>query len=170
MTVRRGFYLALRWAPIVLPVWYMLAAVIRGWRDIGLLAVPMVGIVLAAGLALVFFLTWIRKDVRLDEAVSWVDVGVLGAWFALILASPLPIDAPMLLFVLIVGIVAFWSAIVQWGIETRRRVRSVLDEFGVAAASAREYQARASRPGAATPDAPLRGQVIRIDPPAEHRD
>lgn len=168
MVIRRSLYVALRWAPIVLPFWYMLVAGIRGWRDIGVLAVPMVGIVLAASLAIVLFLTWIRKDVRLDQAVSWVDVGALSVWFMLIIASPMPSNAPMLLLVLIVGIIAFWSAIVQWVMETRRRVKSVVDEFSEAAASAREFQAtRVTRPGQATPDAPLRGQVIRIDPPSE---
>lgn len=167
MVIRRSLYVALRWAPVVLPVWYMLVAFVRGWRDIGVLAVPIVGIALAAALGLVFFLTWIRKDVRLDGAVSWVDVGVLGVWFMLIIASPFPSNAPMLLFVLIVGVIAFWSAVVQWVLETRRRVKSVVDEFSEAAASAREFQATRVRvPGHPTPDAPLRGQVIRIDPPA----
>lgn len=165
--IRRGLYLALRWSPIVLPLWFMLVAFIRGWRDIGVLAVPFFAIVLAAALAVVFFLTWIRKDVRQGHAVSWVDVGVLGAWFALIIAAPFPSDGPMMLLVLLVGVVAFWSAVVQWVLEARRRVRSVLDDFETTVQSAQQYTVtRVTPPGRPNPDAPLRGQVIRIDPPS----
>jgi len=169
MVFRRGTYFALRWAPVVLPTWFVVVSWIWHWQDIGGVIAPLFfGLLIAAALAVVFFLTWIRKDVRLDQAVSWVDVGVLGTWLLLIVASPFPIPVPMLLFVLIVGVIAFWSAVVQWVLETRRRVKSVVEEFSDAAASAREFQAtRVTVPGRPTPDAPLRGHVIRLDPPVQ---
>ncbi|MCW4384851.1 hypothetical protein OH146_03575 [Salinibacterium sp. SYSU T00001] len=168
MAFRRAIYVALRWAPVVLPLWYMLVAGIRGWDDIGLLAVPLVGIALAVGLAVVFFLTWIRRQVRVEGAVSWVDVAIIGLWLALIAASPFAIPAPMLLFVLIVGVAAFWSAIIQWALETRRRVRAVIDDIEANVQSVQQHRTSPMYPArGATPDAPLRGQVIRIEPPAE---
>src|SRR5690554_1888976 len=107
MVIRRSLYLALRWAPVVLPIWFILIAGVRGWREIGVLGVPLMGLGLAAALAVVFGLTWLRKDVRRAGAVSWIDVAVLSVWFALIIASPFPIDAPLTVFVAVVGLVAF---------------------------------------------------------------
>lgn len=165
--IRRGFYLALRWAPVVLPLWLILMLGLRSWESVGVLALPLGGLALAAGLGVVLFLTWLRKDVRSSRAVSWLDVGVLGVWWVLILAAPFLEGTPVILFVLVVGIVAFWSALLQWVLETRRRVRSALDDFNVTVQSA-EQQLRSTRvspPGQSSPSAPLRGHVIRIDPP-----
>jgi hypothetical protein len=168
MIVRRGFYLALRWAPIVLPLWLVVGLAFQSASSVGILALPLAGVALAAGIGLVLLFTWLRKGVRATRAVSWLDAGVLGVWFVLILATPFAPDGPLILFVLLAGIVAFWSALLQWIVETRQRVRAAMDDFGLSAPAVNEFRAtRVTRPGPANPAAPLRGQVIRIDPPQE---
>lgn len=123
MWLRRGFFYAQFWAIPVLPLWLLIARGVAidgiGWEFVVLLfAAPL----LSLALIIVMGLTMARKAVRRARMLSWIDVGVLGAWYASVIVAG--IYSYPLLAVLAVSliVVAFWSAVWQWVVETRQRV------------------------------------------------
>jgi hypothetical protein len=166
MTIRRSVFLAQFVAAIVLPLWLLIGRGLLvdgpGWDLVLLLVLaPVLSVLMLVTSAL----TWARKSVRDARAVSWLDVGLLGAlWVSIALAGAVAQVAFAVLVVILV-IAAFWSAAWQWFAETRRRVKTAIDDLGFTAVSAEQYRTtRPTTPGRPTSDAPLRGQVIRIEP------
>lgn len=123
MWLRRAFYYAQFWAIPVLPLWLLIGRGMSidgaGWEFMVLLfAAPL----LSVALILVMGLTMARKAVRRAHLLSWIDVGILAAWYASIAIAGV-YSYPMLgVFAVILTLVAFWSAVWQWVVETRRRV------------------------------------------------
>lgn len=129
MIIRRVFFYWQFIAVGVLPAWRLIGASIfdsGGWSLIG----AMFGAVaLAIGMFVVASLIHVRKDVRLQKAVSWADVGVLSLWHALIVLAGFAVSpGPWLpLLLVIVGLAAFWFAVWELVQAARRRVREVID-------------------------------------------
>lgn len=169
MPFRRAFYFAQFGAAIVLPLWLLIGRGLivdgPGWEFVLLIVVCPILAIFMLGVA---GLTWSRQSVRLSRAVSWLDVGILGGWYAsIILAGALAHEITAVLVVLF-AVAAFWSAAWQLFTETRRRVRSAFDGLEFTAVSAEEYRATRVRSSASpSPDAPGAGQVIRLDPPRD---
>jgi hypothetical protein len=107
-----------------------------GWTFVFLLfACP----VLAVAMLIVLGLTLARKSVRSHRMVSWLDVGLLGAWYLAILATGLVAQPVMAVLVVALAAATFWAAIWQLYTETRRRVQTAFASF--TAIPAGEYAA-----------------------------
>ena len=130
MWLRRAFYYAQYWAIPVLPLWVLIArgvAVGGGWELVVLLfAAP----ALSLALIVMMGLTMARRSVRRARLVSWFDVGVLGAWYAVIVVAGLFSNPLVAVLAIALTIVAFWSSVWQLFVETRRRVNTAIASFG----------------------------------------
>ena len=123
MWLRKAFYYAQYWAIPVLPLWLLIGRGIAidgaGWELIFLLfAAP----ALSLALIVVMGLTVARKAVRRSRLVSWLDVGMLAAWYVvLVLAGvfTVPLGA---VAAIVMTLAAFWSAVWQLVVETRNRI------------------------------------------------
>jgi hypothetical protein len=120
----------------VLPVWLLIGWGVWGTSSGSLFAVAVTAPILVLALLIVVGLTLARRSVRERRAVSWLDVGVLAFWHAMLIGLGFFGDSAgwFVVFGVIGGIVAFWSAIWQLVTETRRRVRAVFDDIQRAAA------------------------------------
>lgn len=161
MWLRRAFYYAQFGAIPILPLWLLIGRGLvvegPGWEFVLLLVISPI---LAVGMAIVVGLTVARKSVRVRRMVSWLDAGVLGAWYLSIVGAGLVAHTAVAVLVVILSGVAFWSALWQLFTETRRRVESAMADF--TAISAGEYRATT----APTSPAAGNGPVIRIEPPS----
>ncbi|MEO6942927.1 MAG: MFS transporter [Terrimesophilobacter sp.] len=123
MWLRRGFYYAQFWAIPVLPLWLLIGRGITingsGWEFVVLLfAAPL----LSLTLIIVMGLTVARKAVRRAHLLSWIDVGVLTAWYVSVVVAGLTSHPLVAVAAVSLTLVAFWSAVWQWIAETRQRV------------------------------------------------
>lgn len=111
VAVRRGFFHWLFPAALVLPAWMMIGWLVSnasGWMIFWVfISMPCVFI---AQLALAM-LVRSRPSVRLGRAVSWLDVGVIGAWQALTVFVALIVQPVWGLSVL-AAVIAFVAAVV----------------------------------------------------------
>ena len=130
MWLRRAFYYAQYWAIPVLPLWVLIArgvAIDGGWELVVLLfAAP----ALSFALIVMMGLTMARRSVRRARLVSWFDVGVLAAWYAVVVVAGLFSNPLVAVLAIALTIVAFWSAVWQLFVETRRRVNTAIASFG----------------------------------------
>jgi hypothetical protein len=161
MLIRRTF---LRWliaAAVVLPVWLGIGWAIfggGGWGTLGLVvAVPVAFI----ALAIIALLVWIRPTVRAERAVSWTDVGVIGAWHASIIGIGFYGQGATLFGILaiLLALAAFWSAVWQLVTDGARRMQATMTEF---------ERLAAQQSGTAGPDAA--GPASRVRPPFDDGD
>ena len=161
MILRRVFYYWQFVAVGVLPLWLMVAASIFGTSAWQVLGAAFGAIAIGFGLLVVALLILARKEVRLDKAVSWADVGVLTLWHLLIvLMGAFSETAPWLsVLVVLVGIGAFWFAAWELYDAARKRVREALayiDEtarFGTVPAGTSPFPT-VSNPATARSDTP----------------
>lgn len=157
MWLRRGFYFVQFGAIPILPLWLLIGRGIvidgTGWEFVLLLFVCPI---LALAMLIVAGLTIARKSVRRSRAVSWLDVGLLVAWYLAIIAAGFVAHPVMAVLVVMLSVAVFWSAVWQLYTETRRRVRSAF--ASLSAVPAGEYQAW--RRGA---DGSGESPVIRIE-------
>ncbi|MCU1571163.1 MAG: hypothetical protein JWR33_1904 [Naasia sp.] len=156
MLARRAFFYWQFAAAAVLPAWLLLGWAL--WGSSGSFA----GIALATPFLVLALLavagfTVARRSVRDARAVSWLDLGVAGAWHVLVIALGFfgPWSSIFAALSVAVGIVAFWSTAWQLVAETRKRVRSVFASLE-----------RAARPpGSPGAQAPVnRGEYIVLPP------
>jgi len=134
MFYRRILYLGQFVAAIVLPTWVLIG---RGLldNDIGweflvfLVAAPFLSI----GMLAVAALTFARRSVRSTRTVSWLDAGLLTAWYLAIIAYGLWASTTLAIVVLVLAVGAFWLAIWQFVRETRARWRGLVAGFEEAA-------------------------------------
>ncbi|BDI21907.1 hypothetical protein [Herbiconiux sp. L3-i23] len=131
MVLRRAFFYWQTAAALVLPVWLLIGWGIWGTSAGELLGVAITAPILVVALLIVVGLTIARRSVREKRAVSWLDVGVLTFWHAMLIGLGFfgPAANWFAVFAVIGAIVAFWSAVWQLIRETRRRVQAVFDEF-----------------------------------------
>ena len=130
MMIRRAFYYWQFTAVIVLPLWVLVGRGVFG-SSVGwdfvlfLLLCP----ILAFALLAIAGMTTVRKSVRSERAVSWIDAGVIAAWHAVIIAYGF-VDAPLLAaLIVIVAVAGFWIALWQLVTETRNRFTSLVEGF-----------------------------------------
>jgi hypothetical protein len=157
MIIRRAVYLAQFVLAVVLPVWILVSRGIvadgLGWQFVAyLVACPVLFVALAAIAGIVSA----RKSVRAARAVSWLDAGLLGGlWVLLVLHGLFAIPLLAALIVILV-IATFW--VVSWELfdETRTRVKSFLDlgPYGPPLQGAKP-----------TPDFVQQGSTIIVPPP-----
>jgi hypothetical protein len=126
--LRRVFYYWQFAAVGVLPLWLMTAASILGTSAWQVLGATFGALAIGLGLLVVSLVILARREVRLDKAVSWADVGVLTLWHTLIVLLGIYSDtAPWLsVLVVLVGIGAFWFAAWELYAAARKRVREAL--------------------------------------------
>jgi hypothetical protein len=156
MLIRRAF---LRWlvaAVVVLPVWLGIGWAIYGgggWGTLGLIITVPVAFI---SLGIIALLVWARPTVRAERAVSWTDVGVVGAWHLSIIGVGFYGEGATILSVLaiLLAIAAFWSSIWQLVSDGARRVQASMAEF---------ERLAAQQPGASGTDA-AGGPSIRRPP------
>ena len=131
MWLRRVFFYAQFWMIPVLPLWLLIGRGMSiggsGWELVVLLfAAPLP----AVALIVVMGLTMARKAVRRARMLSWIDVGILGAWYLSVIVAGI-YSVPLLAVLAIsLAIVAFWSAVWQWVAETRQRVTLAFASYG----------------------------------------
>ncbi|MCD2442436.1 hypothetical protein LQ757_09135 [Agromyces sp. SYSU K20354] len=131
MLLRRLFY---RWqfiAIIALPVWLLVGWAVfgsGGWGTLGLAIVVPVAFI---ALGIVALLVNARPTVRAERAVSWIDVGVLGAWHASIIATGFygSGGAWFAVFAVIGAIAAFWFSLWQLISDGAQRMKASMAEF-----------------------------------------
>ncbi|MBB5632494.1 hypothetical protein BKA04_000717 [Cryobacterium mesophilum] len=133
MWLRRAFYYAQYWAIPALPLWLLVARGMTidgsGWAFVVLLfAAP----VLALSLIVVMGLTMARKSVRRARMVSWPDVGILTAWYTVVVVAGMYSNPLVAVLAVVATLVAFWSAVWQLFFETRRRVNATFAGFSAA--------------------------------------
>ena len=128
MILRRVFYFWQFVAVGALPLWLMVAASIFGDSAWQVLGATFGAVAIGFGLLVVSLLILARREVRLDKAVSWADVGVLTLWHGLIVLMGVFSETAAWLSVLVVlvGIGAFWFAAWELYAAARKRVREAL--------------------------------------------
>jgi hypothetical protein len=126
--LRRVFYYWQFAAVAALPLWLMIAASIFGDSAWQVLGATFGAVAIGFGLLVVSLLFLARKEVRLEKAVSWADVGVLTGWHALIVLMGVFSETAAWLSVLVVlvGIGAFWFAAWELYAAAKKRVREAL--------------------------------------------
>lgn len=131
MILRRAFYYVHVLAALILPVWLLVGWGVFGGGGLELLLVILGAVTLLVSMLVVAGITFARRSVRVDRALSWIDVGVLFAWYAAIIAAGFypsfggVLNAAIILF----GLAAFWTAIGQLVTDTSRRVKSAINNF-----------------------------------------
>jgi len=162
MLTRRAFFYWQIIGAFLLPSWVLVGRGIIedgvGWDFV--LYLVLCPILCVAMLA-VAGLTVARKQVRTARAVSWQDVAVIAAWHASIIAYGFVSSQALVVVVVLLAVVAFWSAVWQLFAETRTRVQNAfsLDPIDTGAYTAQKP--RADLTPVVGPDA---GRVIIINP------
>jgi hypothetical protein len=82
-------------------------------------------------LGIIALIVWARPTVRAERAVSWTDVGVVGAWHLSIIGVGFYGETATIFSVLaiLLAIAAFWSSIWQLVSDGARRVQASMAEF-----------------------------------------
>jgi hypothetical protein len=123
MWLRKVFYYVQFWAIPVLPLWLLIARGITidgsGWELIFLLFTAPA---LSLALIVVMGLTVARKSVRRSQLLSWLDVGILAAWYASIIFLGLMSNPLVAVSAIVLTLVAFWSTVWQLVVEARQRI------------------------------------------------
>jgi hypothetical protein len=134
------FYYAQFWAIPVLPLWLLVGRGIAidgsGWALVVLLfAAPL----LSLALIVIMGLTMARRSVRRSRLVSRLDLGILAAWYAVLVVAGLISNPLLAVLAVLLTLVAFWSSIWQLFVETRQRLNTAL--AGFASVATGEYHA-----------------------------
>lgn len=136
MILRKAFYWWLFPSAVILPVWLLIGWAIfgsGGWSFIGLLILcPVLFIAMLA----IGGIIMARKTVRDTRAVSWWDVGLIGAWHASIVAFGCFIPGVMswlAVLGILLGLAAFWVSLWQLVTEARMRVQQTFEAYERAA-------------------------------------
>ena len=150
MILRRALYYALMPMAVALPLWLLISRGIvaddSGWMFvIYLITSPILFVLLAILTALVLA----RKQVRVEKAVSWIDVGfLLTVWVSLVLFGIFGIT-PIAAISALAVVASFWAVIAELVDETRSRVKTYVDDMAFTAQ--RPAQRRVQAPGDAGP-------------------
>ena len=149
MLIRRAF---LRWlvaAVVVLPIWLAVGWAVfggGGWGTLGLIITVPIAFI---ALGIIALLVWARPTVRAERAVSWTDVGVIGAWHASIIGIGFYGQGSTFFGVaaILLAIAAFWVAIWQLVSDGARRMQATMSEFERLAAQQAGSPTASRRPG-----------------------
>lgn len=137
MFLRRAVYYWQFVAALLLPLWLFV-----GWGIWGGGAWTFVGVVVSApilfvALLVVTLIIYGRSEVRSENAVSWMDAGLLAAWHISIIGFGCFGATTSLFAVLtvLIGVATFWGTLWQLVRSFTRRARATLKEFEEMAAS-----------------------------------
>ncbi|MFF2390455.1 hypothetical protein [Agromyces sp. NPDC058104] len=153
MLIRRLFY---RWqfiAIVALPVWLLVGWAIfgsGGWGTLGLVIVVPIAFLT---LGVVALLVNARPTVRRERAVSWTDVGVIGAWHAALIATGFYTAGAAFFGILaiVAAIAAFWVSLWQLVKDGAKRMNASMAEFERLAAEQQGGMPRQDAPGVRRP-------------------
>lgn len=131
MLLRRAFYYWQFIAALVLPLWLFVGwgfSSGSGWSFVGLLVLAPV---LFVFMLVVSVVVYMRSSVRRSNAVSWLDVALIGAWHAAIVAFGFftHVNSAIAVLGVFLGLASFWVAMWQLVTETRARAREAIQEF-----------------------------------------
>jgi hypothetical protein len=162
MVLRRALYYWQFIGAVVLPVWVLIGRGIIladvGWDFVLYLVLcPALFVAMLA----VAGLTVARKKVRDSRAVAWQDAAIIAVWHLSIVAYGFLAITGLAAVIVIVGLVAFWSAAYLLFTETRSRVK---EAFSLGPIDAGTYAAGSYDPAV---DA---GRVIIINPDGSKED
>ncbi len=125
MWLRQTFFRWLIPAAFALPLWLFVGWIIFGASPWALLWVLLSAPIVFVWQLVVALLVRARGTVRAGRAVSWLDLGVIGAWHVLVIALG-AFDGrwwwPLLTLTVVVGVAAMWVSLSQLGRETGSRV------------------------------------------------
>lgn len=159
--IRRAFRYGQFIAAFALPAWLLIGWSVfggGGWQLVGLLIVcPILAVAMLAVSAIVA----VRKEVRRNRAVSWLDVGILTLWYLTIgFAGTFGPATGLLEFgTVLVGLVAFWLVVWELVAETRKRFTDAIAGFE---SQAGIINASAGTDNGFDPRKPQNGQTIRL--------
>jgi hypothetical protein len=159
MLYRRILYLGQFAAAVALPTWVLIARGLLddgvGWKFLVYVVVcPLLFVVMLAVDGLIIA----RASVRSSRTVSWLDAGLLSAWYLSIIAYGFWAWTLFAVLVVILAIALFWASVWQLFAETRARFRGLMAGFEEAA-----------KPPASSGD-PIQGpRVIVITPEDDKR-
>jgi hypothetical protein len=125
MIFRRAVLIAQAPLAVMLPVWVFISRGIVA-DGIGLQSVvyifacPLMFVILA----IVTALTWARKLVRLDRAVSWTDTALLSALWAVLIVYGFFAETIIAALAVVLLLLAFWYFVFELITETRARLKS----------------------------------------------
>jgi hypothetical protein len=160
MVVRRVLFVWQFIAAVVLPIWVLVSHGIIldgiGWDLVLYLVLCPV---LCVAMLLVSGLVYARRSARTARALSWLDVGVLSAWQAAILAYGFLTSTGLAVVILLLGAAAFWAAGWQLFTETRTLVKQA---FSLDPIDAGSYRAESPKRDDGSP------QVIIVNPDGTH--
>ncbi|WP_411701398.1 MFS transporter [Conyzicola sp.] len=162
MVLRRAFYYWQFIGALVLPIWVLIGRGIvqadQGWDFVFYLVVcPVLFFVMLA----VAGLTVARKKVRVARAVSWQDAAIVGVWHISIITYGFLAFTGLAAVIVVLSLIAFWSAAWLLFTETRSRVKEALS---LGAIDAGTYVADTYDPAVDT------GRVIIINPDGSKED
>lgn len=171
MFLRRGLFVWLFPAALVLPVWLLI-----GWGVFTRGGLAFLWVLFVAcpsvflGQILIALLIRARGTVRAARAVSWWDVLGLTVWHGLTIAVGFYADAwfaPVLVGAIIAGFALIWSSMRQLSAETRpialRYTTLRPDDSGTWGRTGGSVPPRQAAQGAATGSAPAAGDVFVIE-------
>lgn len=122
MWLRHAFFRWLIPAAFVLPLWLLIGWIVTGSNPWALLWVLVSAPIVFVGQLVLSLLVRARGTVRADRAASWTDVGVMGAWHALIVALGF-FDArwwwPVFGLTVAMGVATLWLSLAQLWREAR---------------------------------------------------
>ncbi len=122
MAFRSGFYRWLIPAAFVLPFWLFVGWIIFGASPLTLLWVLISAPIVLIGQLILTLLVRARGTARAERAVSWMDVGLIGGWNALIVVLGFfgnPWWWAVFAVTVMVGVAALWSTFWQLWREAR---------------------------------------------------
>lgn len=122
MALRSGFYRWLIPAAFLLPLWLFVGWIISGASALSLLWVLLSAPIVLVGQLILTLLVRARGTARAERAVSWTDLGVIGAWHVLVVSLGffgLSWWWPLFALTVAVGIAALWVVLAQLWREAR---------------------------------------------------
>lgn len=122
MALRSGFYRWLIPAAFVLPFWLFIGWIIFGANPLSLLWVLISAPIVLVGQLILTLLVRARGTARAERAVSWMDIGLIGGWNALIVFLGVfsnPWWWGVFALTVVVGIAALWGTFSQLWREAR---------------------------------------------------
>ena len=116
MWLRQAFFRWLIPAAFLLPLWLLIGWIVFGANPWALLWVIVSAPIVLVWQVILTLLIRARGTVRAGRAVSWTDLGVVGAWHVLVIALGV-FDGrwwwPVFALTIAVGIAAMWTSLSQ---------------------------------------------------------
>lgn len=131
MLIRRAVYYWQFAAAILLPLWLFVGWGIwgsNGWTFLGL---AVLAPILFIAMLLVTLIIYGRPEVRRDNAVSWIDVGLLLFWHAMMIGFGFfgPTASLFAVLGIVAGLTAFWGTLWELVRDTAKRAKKAMSDL-----------------------------------------